>query len=200
MHRRNFNAKLLLAGLAAPTLLTGASLPALAHDSDGCNGLEHYDRVTLRISGRRSLISYFVIPGEGGPSGIDLRTEVPQMAAERLDIGEVPIIGQIFTPPLDRQFAGATQIGSLYLTDGMIVLLPENTLPAQARHVWITHRKVVYRPPASIRALQLRTPMTPEKVKNAPPIGKAVLKGDIILGIVPPSALDDMDFGPPAAT
>lgn len=200
MHRRNFNAKLLLAGLAAPTLLAGSSIPALGHDSDSGSDRGQYGRVVLRIPGKHRLISYFVIPGKDGLYGVDLRTEVPQMAAERLDIGEVPIIGQIFTPPLDRQFAGATQIGSLYLTDGMIVLLPENTLPAQARHVWITHRKVVYRPPASIRALQLRTPMTPEKVKNAPPIGKAVLKGDIILGIVPPSALDDMDFGPPAAT
>jgi hypothetical protein len=34
----------------------------------------------------------------------------------------------------------------------------------------------------------------------APRIGKAVLKDDVILGIVPSSALDDMEFGPPTTT
>jgi hypothetical protein len=196
MHRRSFITRILLASLAAPTLLAGSSIPALGHDSR--SDLNPYGRVALRIPGRHRLISYFVILGENGPYGIDLRRDVPQMAAERLDLGSVPLLGQIFTPTLHRQFANATQVGSLYLLDKTIVLLPEVALQTARRHVWITHRKLVYRPPASIRPLPLKTPPTREQIRAAPRIGTAVLKDDVILGIVPPSALDDMDFGPPA--
>lgn len=200
MHRRNFNAKLLLAGLAAPALLAGSSTPALGHDSDRGDGIERYGRVALRVSGKRRLIHYFVIPGDEGLYGVDLRSDVPQMPAERLDLGSVPLLGQILTPTLQRQFADATPVGSLFLLDNTIVLLPETALPTARRHVWITHRKLVYRPPSRIRPLRLKTPLTREMIGAAPRIGKAVLKDDVILGIVPPSALDDMEFGPPTTT
>lgn len=199
MNRRGFNKKFLLTGLAAPALLAGSSIPALGHDSDRGNGPERYGRVTLRVSGKRRLISYFVIPGDDGPYGVDLRRDVPQMAAERFDLGSVPLLGQLLTPTLTRQFAEATDVGLLYLINHTIVLLPKIAVTAPRRHVWITHRNVVYRPPAGIRPLRLKSPLTREQVEAAPRIGKAVLKGNIILGIVPPSALDDMEFGPSAS-
>ena len=154
MHRRSFNSRLLLAGLAAPTLLVRSSIPALGHDSVSDSDRSPYGRVVLRIPGKHRLISCFVIAGENGPYGVDLRRDVPQMAAERLDLGSVPLLGQIFTPTLHRQFANATPVGSLYLLDRTIVLLPEVALPTASRHLWITHRKLVHRPPASIRPLR----------------------------------------------
>lgn len=195
MNRRNFNKTLLIAGLAAPTVLSGISNAAFGHDG---NRLEPYGRVALHLSGKSRTISYFAILTDDGLYGVDLRMEVPQMAANRIDLGEVPLLGQILTPTLNRQFAGATVAGPLHLVGNTIVLLPEGPLPARSR-VWITHRNLVYRPPASARRLALKNPPARGQAEAAPWIGQAVLKDDIILGIVPPSALDGMEFGLPAS-
>lgn len=200
MHRRTFARHLLLVGLSAPALLSGSSVPALSHESHWGGNLDPFGRAALRISGKHRLINYFVIPGDHGPYGVDLRRDVPQMAAERLDLGSVPLLGKVLTPTLRRQFDNATRVGSLHLLENTIALLPEIALPAARRHVWITHRKLVFRPPASIRPLRLKAPLTRERIAAAPRIGRAVLKDDVILAIVPPSALDNMDFAPSATT
>lgn len=199
MHRRQFTKNLLMTGLAVPSLLAGTTAAAFGHDGDRGHGPECYGRVALHLSGKRRLINYFAIPTDKGPYGVDLRMEVPQMAAERIDLGMVPLLRQILTPTLPRQFAGATPVGSLHLVNDALVLLPEIVLPRARIHAWITHRKVVYQPPASIHPLALKTPLAREYAAAAPHVGKAVLKNNTILAIVSPSALDDMDFVPSAS-
>lgn len=198
MNRRSFNKTFLIAGLAAPALLPGYSGVAFGHDSNDSNRPDPYGRVTLQLAGKIRAISYFAIMTDDGIYGVDLRMDVPQMAAQRIDLGSVPLLGRILTPTLSRQFTDATVAGPLHLVGNTIVLLPELSLPARS-HVWITHRNVVYRPPASARRIGLKTPLTRDTAEAAQRIGKAVVKDGIILGIVPPSALDGMDFGLPAS-
>jgi hypothetical protein len=181
MKRRSFNKTFLIAGLAAPTVLSGVSNAAFGHDGNDSNRPEPFGRVSLLISGKSR------------------RLEVPRMAAERIDLGDIPLLGQIPTPTLNRQFAGATVAGTLHLVGNTIVLLPEAALPAPRSRVWITHQNMVYRPPGIARRLALKRPPTRGDAEAAQRIGQAVLKDDIILGIVPPSALDGMEFGLPAS-
>lgn len=196
MHRRTFNRNLLLTGLAAPALASGSALPTQAKEesNDKRLGPDPYDRVRLKLLGATALISWFIIMADDGFYGVDLRGAVPQSPAERLDLGGVPLLGQILAPTLPKQFANATTVGSLFLINNMIVLLPVIVLTLLRHHIWITHRDILYRPPARVKKLRLKTQLTPQQVRAARPIGKAVLENDIILGIVPPSALDDMEF------
>ena len=140
MNRRSFNKKFLIAGLAAPAVLSGLPGTAFGHDGNDGNGSDPYGRVTLQLAGKSRTINSFAILTEDGIYGVDLRMDVPQMAAERIDLGDVPLIGQILTPTLNRQFAGATAAGPLHLLGNTIVLLPEVALPAPRSRVWITNR------------------------------------------------------------
>lgn len=190
MHRRAFARHLLVAGLAAPAVLTGSAISAVGGHDNGHIGLPPFDHVTLRLPQGRTTVRWFMILTDDAVYGIDLRQEVPQMPAERLDLGAIPLLGQILTPTLERQFADATPFGSLYLAGHALILLPEAQWSPQRLRVRITHRKVVYRPAAGTRKLKASSAPDREEIEATRPVGAALLNNDVLLGIVPPSRLE----------
>ena len=192
MDRRRFTRTLAMA-----VGLTG--LPAAGRAGHGSDW-QPFDEINLRIDGVRTRVRHFMALAENGLLGVDLTLPVPRMDAARFDLGDVPLLGQIISPTLPRQFAGAEQVGRLHLFGHTLVLLPDSPVTAARTHVWITHRNAVFRPPASLKPMPGSRRLTVAGAQATPAIGTAVRQDGLILCIVPPTVLDGMAFetGAPA--
>ena len=191
MDRRNFS-KALLASTASMS-----ALPALADeydDEEESNRLPAMARVRLLLPAVTVVLTLFLILTSRGFVGVDLRNEVRQEPAEKLNTGKIPFLGKIFGPTLIQQFTGAKIIGTLYLLGTILFLIPLAAAVLQLEHAWITHRELVYKPSPKPKAIRLKNPPTKAQIMAGRKVGIAALAEAVLLAMVWPTALDKVKF------
>lgn len=182
MNRRDFQTGLMLSGLSAAS-------PALASNKEesGRDRISDYARVHLRLAAASIVLTWFIVHTRNGFLGLDLRQPVPRFDENRVNVGRIPILGQLTRALLAQRFAGANAMGQLVLLGTYLILLPTITQSLTGKSVVIANRDQSWEPPGRLRPVKLREFPTIGQLMQQEKVGTAHLKNDELLILVKPS-------------
>lgn len=149
-------------------------------------------RVLLDTGTTTALISWVVIRAPGGPLALDLRQPALRYNENRMDLGRVPLIGELQRPLLARRFAGARPVGALHRAGPRLIVVPTGGADLGGKRVVIANRDQSWEPPGRTASETARRLPPPRRSETGGEVGTAYLKGGELLLLVRPSIV-----GPP---
>ena len=190
MDRRAFSKTMIGAGLGAPLIGTAN---AWASDENGRrdeSSSPAFGRIRLQIAAATIILTWLILLSSGGPFGLNLRRQMPQYPASRLNARRIPLLGGNFREPLAERFAGATLLGNVFLLNQMLIMVPLTLALLNIQRVIVTHRNLEYAPAGRPAPVRLQQQITPAMFRNRNPVGAAFLQDRELLVLVRPSILD----------
>ena len=187
--RRNFTKALLLGSVGGAALTANVAYATLDKESMKAQ----LARIIITIAALTVVVRSFIIWSDGGLRGMQFDAETEWEPAEKLNLGKVPILGQILSKPLREQFANAQLVGSIYLIGSTLILVPLLVL-ATVSTLWLTHADKVWKPTKRLTKIKTKNNLSLETILAAQLVGRAALASGILLLILGSSVFNDFEF------
>lgn len=198
MKRRDFSSGLIAAGLGGATVTSGGLiLPGRANatitneEQDGARMLDPFGRVQLSLGTQVIVLTWFIIALQSGFLGLDLRSPSPQFTENRVNTGNVPLIGGLFRPTLATRFADAALIGFLVLVGTMLILMPRAERRLRNQKVVIAHREMSWEPARRTTPVRLSEIPSLGELARMRSLGPAYQKRNELLVLIRPTLADN---------
>lgn len=183
-------ARLCLAALLSASAAFASD--AVAPDRDGPS-VDILGTLELRLeSGARFRPARLVALEPGGAVGLSIRNPVRQRDEDRIPLEVLPVIGGVFEPTANIEFAAAPRVGAAWRVGEALVIGSEDgaaALTEGVRRVVVANRGLSFHLPAGFTA-GAAFPGDAPPISDRLRIGRVHRAGDALLVIVDPSLVD----------
>jgi len=194
MDRRQFSKTMIGAGIGAPLIGTGPLLASDEGDRGDDSSQPAFGRIRLQLLSATIVLTWLILLSSRGPLGLNLRRQMPQYPASRLNARRIPLLGGNFREPIVSRFAGATLLGNVFLLNQMLIVVPLTLALLDIQRVILTHRNLEYAPKGSPRPVRLQQQITPAMFNTADAVGTAFQRDRELLVLVRPSIIKAEDL------